>query len=266
MTFYGSSFSYNSIPSELFGLKIGELDASAINEMMGSNSVDISEQRTYRNPIPFFYGATAAPKLSFPMTVYSEDEIDASLMAKIQRNYFSSRQYYPLSINQPDLQDIYFNAILKEPRITKVGGLSKLLSFTVECDSPFAWHYPKTQVWTFSDTNVDASVAFNNESDDAGDYLYPSMVMVFMNSTAPHNATLFTSNENSRVMSFTGLTSGEVMFVDCYRKTIISSTGLKRMSNFSKIFLRFTPGMNSLRILGNVSLVQITTQFASKRI
>ena len=61
MSFYESSFLFNNIPSELYSLRIADIDSTAINTAMSSFEVTLYEQKIYRKNIPYFYGATAVP-------------------------------------------------------------------------------------------------------------------------------------------------------------------------------------------------------------
>jgi phage-related protein len=264
MAFYGRSFIYNNIPSDYYGLLIGDLDSGGVNETMGSSNMEILDQKIYRRATPFFYGATPSPILTFDMSAFSENEIDSDFFRLIQKVFFSSKKYSKLQIVQDDMAEIYFDAILNDPKIIRVGNLLRGISFTVTCSSPFAWNFPKTTTYTYSTPTIDSTVIFNNSSDDNGSYLYPSNVIT-MNSFGG-NITITNLSDSNRVFSFTGLQAGEVITIDNSLQTISSSTGLKRLSNFNKKFLRLIPGVNNLRIQGAISTATMTCQFVSRRI
>lgn len=264
MSFYGSSFSFDNVSSETFGLKIGELDGSAVNEIMASSSMEIVDQKIYRRTTNYFYGATPSPKLSFPISVFSENEIDADLLAEIQKVYFSTRSYKVFTIDQDDLRDIYFDCMLLDPSIIKIANVTKGISFTVSCSSPFAWHFPKMTAYSYVGSVVDENEVFYNASDDSGAYLYPSLIIT-MNSTGG-DVTITNSDDASRVFQFTGLSANEIITMDCSRQTLNSSTSLKRLGNFNKRYLRLVPGLNHLRIQGGVEQIVMTTQFVAKKI
>jgi len=263
--FYGRSFLYNEIPSELYGLYIMDIDVQAISSSMGSSSMEIYEQKIYRKASPYFYGSTPSPKLKFSFSAYSETEIDALRYESIQKWLFSSRNYKKFAIDQFDVQDIYFNAILNEPETTRVGGLIMGFKCSVECDSPFAYKQPEITTYTYTSTVVDSTETFYNMSDDEGDYLYPNQLVITMNNT-DGNISITNLDDSNRVVSFTGLASNEVLTISPLYQTIESSTGLKRLSNSNKKFLRLVPDINRLRIQGNVASVQMTNSFVSKKI
>jgi phage-related protein len=255
---------YDGVASEQYGLYIQDIDANAVNSSMGSSSMEIMEQKIYRRATPYFFGATPSPKLAFDFSAYSDGELDADTFEIIQKWLFSSRSYKKFQIDQPDIQSIYFNAILNAPKIERVGNIIQGFSCSVECDSPFAYHFPKTTTYPYTASVVDNTVVYNNRSDDVGAYLYPKLVITMNNIGG--TATITNASDSNRVFSFTGLSPSEVLTVDCSLEIISSSTGLKRLGNFNKHFLRLVPYVNSLRIQGNIASIAMTTQFIAKKI
>lgn len=264
MSFYGRSFIFGGVVSDYYGLSVGELDSSGINESMGSSSMEIKNQKIYRRSSPYFYGASPSPVLSFPMSAFSQDEITADFFALIQKVFFSSRTYKKLQILQDDVAEIYFDCILNDPKIIRVGNLLRGISFTVDCSSPFAFCFPKTTTYTYTTPVVDNTVVFNNSSDDIGAYLYPSNIIT-MNSFGG-DIVITNLSDSNRVFQFTGLSANEVITIDNSLQTLTSSTGLKRLSTFNNHYLRLIPGVNNLKIQGSVASVTITCQFISRKI
>lgn len=264
MAFYGNSFLYDNIPSETYGLRISGLDADAINQSMGSSAMNIYEQSIYRRPTPYFFGATPSPKLSFSLSAFAEEEMDASHFQLVQKWLFSSRTYKKLQIDQMDMYDIYFNCILNQPEIIRVGNKIQGFSCQVECDSPFAWKFPITTNYTYTQSVVNDTVTFNNTSDDIGNYVYPILV-ISLNNTGDH-VKITNESDNNRVFEFLNLAASEVLTVDCGLETITSSTNLLRLSNFNKKFLRLVPGVNRLHIEADVENIAMTTQFIARKI
>lgn len=263
--FYGRSFLYDNVPSELYGLYIMDIDTNEINKSMGNTSMTIMEKKIYRKPTPYFYGATPSPKLEFEFSAYSEEEIDAIQFEAIQKWLFSSRAYKPFAIDQPDIQDVFFNVILTDPKITRVGNLIKGFSCTVTCDSPFAYKYPKVTTYSYSGSTVDSTEVYFNMSDDTGDYLYPTTMTITM-SNVDGDFSITNLDDANRVVSFTNLSANEVLTISPLYQTISSSTGLLRLGNSNKKFLRLVPNRNRLRIQGNISQITMTNQWLAKKI
>ena len=264
MAFFGSSFIYNNTPSELYGLRIMDIDANGINQSMGNSSMEILEKKIYRKATPFFFGSTPSPRLSFEFSAYADDEIDAESFSLIQKLLFSSTSYKPFQIDQVDLQSIYFNVILNDPKIERVGNLIRGFSCTVECDSPFAYFFPQTTTYTYTASTVDTTEIYYNGSDDTGNYLFPNLVITMNNFDG--DISIQNLDDNNRVSSFIDLQANEILTINTGLQTISSSTGLKRLSNSNKKFLRLIPGKNRLRIIGNVTSIAMTNQWIAKKI
>jgi phage-related protein len=265
MSFQGRSFLYDGTPSELYGLYISNIDANAVNSSMGSSNMEILEQKIYRKPKPYFYGSTPSPKLEFDFSAFCESDMDYSQFALVQKWLFSSRTYKKFAIDQFDMQDVYFNCFFSDPKVETVGNLVQGFSCTVVCDSPFAYNYPKTTVYTFTESVVESTKTYYNLSGDTGDYLYPTNMVITMNSLGG-NVSITNLDDSNRVVSFTDLLGGEVLTISPLYQTISSSTDLKRISNSNKKFLRLVPNVNRLLIQGSVSSISMTNQTIVKSI
>lgn len=263
--FYGRAFIYGGVPSEQYGLYIADLDANGINQSMGSTAMEIMEKKIFRKATPYFFGSTPSPKLSFSFSAYAENEIDAIQFEAIQKWLFSSRTYQKFQIDQYDIQDVYFNAILNSPQINRVGNLIQGFSCTVECNSPFAFKFPQTTTYTYTASVVDSTEIYLNLSDDIGDYLYPDSLVVTMNNIGG-DFSITNLDDSNRVVSFTGLSANEVLTISPLYQTISSSTGLKRLGLSNKKFLRLVPNINRLRIQGNVASIVMVNSWLAKKI
>jgi hypothetical protein len=266
MGFYGSSFIYAGIPSELYDIRIAELNSnSSEQKSMGSSDMEIINKKIARRPVPFFYAATPSPVLSFSVSAYTNStEIDAEFFALLQSKFFSNRRYDVFQVIQPDMQSSYWNAILKNPQITRVGNLLRGITFDVTCDAPYGFEFPKTITYNYVAETVDDHKIFNNTSHDTWDYVYPNLVITINNIGG--DLTITNSDDNDRVFQFTGLSPNEVITMNCGLQTLSSSTGLLRLGNFNKNFLRFVPKLNHLHIQGSVASISMTTQFIAKKI
>lgn len=263
MSFYASSFQFDGIPSETYGLTISEIDASANSSSMGSTSMEMTSRKIYRRATPYFYGGTPSENLSFDISIMSPKmDIDAEKSQLIQKWLFSSRKYKKLLIIQPDMQDRYYNCIFNNPQIIRVGNVIQGYTATVQCDAPYSWAFPQTVEYLYSSPVTDTTINFNNTSDDKGAYLYPITAITISNTGG--NITLTNVSDANRVFSFTGLSANEIMTVDNSLQIISSSLGIRRMSNFNKKFFRLIPEMNTIRIQGNIAKLSITSQFVAK--
>lgn len=264
MSFYALSYQFNGIPSETYNLKISGLDPSGTSESAGSSNMDILTQKIFRRPAPYLLGMTPSEVLSFEIEVTSPEEIDSETYQLIQKWMFSARTYQRLLIFQPDMTNVYLNCIFNNPQTIRVGNLIVGFKATVVCDSPFAFEFPKTINYTYTSPTVDSNVIFYNASNDAGNYLYPSLVIT-MNEFGG-GVSITNSDDASRVFSFVTLLPDETITTNNDLQTITSSTGLRRLSLFNKNFFRLVPGLNHLRIQGQVTSIAMTTQFVVKKI
>lgn len=264
MGFYGNSFLFDGIPSELYSLRISELDASGVNDSMGSFDVEIKEQKPLRRTVPYFYGAYATPHLEFDMSCYSENELTAEDYELIQKWLFGKGSYKKLQIVQYDMQDVFWWAILNSPETVKVGNQIMGCKFHVIANSPFGFSFPKTVTYTYTSSVINSNELFYNSSDDTSNYMYPSCIITMNNTDGDLKIT--NSNDNNRVFEFTGLQANEVITIDNSLQTISSSSGLRRLGNFNKHWLRFVPGENNLLIQGNVESIAITFSNIVKKI
>jgi phage-related protein len=80
------------------------------------------------------------------------------------------------------------------------------------------------------------------------------------------NIVITNLDDASRQFYFTDLSPSEIVTVDNSLQTVSSSSGLRILSKFGKKFLRLVPGVNRLRIAGNVASIAMTTVLISKKI
>ena len=262
MPFYGSSFQFNGITSDTYDLYISEIGGDGSSSDMGSSAMEIYNQKLYRRSTPYFFGSTPSENISMDISITSPTDIDSKKSKLISKWLFSNRSYKKLLILQPDMNDVYLNCIFNNPQIERNGNLIRGYTATLEADAPFGWKFPKTKTYTYTSSVIDSSVVFNNTSDDSGSYLYPSFVITMNNSGG--NIIITNQSDSNRVFSFTGLIADEVLSVDNSIQQIISSTGLRRISNFNKKFFRLIPGLNNIRFQGNIASIAMTYQFVAK--
>lgn len=263
MPFYSSGFIYDNRPSSYFNLYLSEIGGDGSSSWNGAGSMEIYNQKLYRRSQPYFYGSAVGDNKEFELSFTSPDEIDSVKSELIQKWLFSSRSYKKLMILQPDMQNVYMNVILNDPQVVREGNIIRGYTATAQCDSPFGgWKFPKTNTYNYSTEVIDSTIVFNNSSDDTGGYLYPYLSITMNN--AGGSVLITNQSDSNRVFSFTSLSPSEVLLVDNSLQQISSSTNLLRMSNFNKKFFRLIPGINTIRIQGNVLSIDMTYQFVAK--
>jgi len=261
MAFFGKEFIFDGVPSSKYNLYINSPNGGDFEILPASSDVEIFTQRVYRRPRVYYYGTSQSPVLEFDLEVTSPEEITSVMSQSIQSWLFGKQEYAKLQIIQNDMQTIYFNCFLTSPQVIKSGRMIHGFSSKVICDSPFAWEFPKTFTRTYSDPIVSEIYSFYNYSDDS-EYMYPNMIIT-MNATGG-DISIINSNDNSREFLIEELSPNEVITINNELGIMTSSTGLRRLSNFNKKWMRFVKGVNTLSIAGNIGSIAVTYQLARK--
>lgn len=258
MSFWATSFVFNGVPSEAFGLFLISEDGAGVLQNTGSNSVELYTQTIYRKATPYFFGTQQTPTLSFSLCFASLEPISALEQQVIQKWLFGQNSYKKLQIMQCDMYDVYFNCFLTNPTLTTVGNYAYSFKCDVICDAPWAWEYPKEV--NYGPFVGAGNIVFNNISDD-NYYMRATWVI-----TLDDNTTSFQINNltDSSSCTFINLSPNEVITIDSSRSIIKSNTGLLRVGNMSGILPRFVPGQNEIQIVGDISNINITYQNARK--
>lgn len=256
MGFYAESFVYDGLPSEFYNLRIANLGESNSSNS-GNGTVEIIDEYIFRKPVPYFYGVHYNSKLSFPVSIFSPDEITAIDASYIQDWLMGQLSYKQFAVIQPDMVSFYFNSIFTDPSIVRVGNVIRGFECTCLCDSQFAWNYPATKTYNYSNPSGEA-IVFHNNSHYKG-YLYPQMT--FTMNASGGDLSITNATDGNREFLFEGLSAYEVITVNNELGIIESSSGARRLSKFNKNFLRFLPGINTLSLTGNISQLTLTYQF-----
>jgi hypothetical protein len=263
MSFYGKTFIFADIPSEFYNLKILDFEETGgKNNSPAGSDIQIMQKWVYRKPKTYHFGNYQNTPLEFTMTVGSIDPISGIDRGRISKWLLGRGSYLPLSICQDDISNVYYNVICTSAENIYVGNVQRGMKLHFTCDSPFAWEFPRNVTYNFSGNEIkNFNFNFYNSSEDSG-YLYP-IVEFTLNSIG--NSMIITNlNDNNRVFSFTGIQPLETITIDNYLQTVTSSTGLLRLSNFNKQWLRLVPNLNVLNVVSGIGILKITYSFARK--
>lgn len=261
--FNGKSFLFDDIPSENYDLRILNFETGGLKDGPAGSDLTIHQKWPYRKSKPYYYGRSQNIPLEFDFTVGSESAISGDMRNIIEDWLLGQSGYSPLQIIQDDLDGIIFNVIFTKASTKYVGNLNYALTLHAQCDAPWGFAYPQTLTKTYSGSAiVNETFDFYNESADA-DYLYPEITFFTSDIGTSFSLTNLT-DDTTRAFSFTDISAGELMTVDCDRQIISSSTGLLRMPNFSRKFFRLLPKNNSLTMVGGITSFTMTYQFAKK--
>ena len=258
VAFWATSFVFDDVPSETYGLFLISEDGAGVIQNTGSNSVELYTQIVYRNPKPYLFGTQQTPVLTFDLCFASLTPVTAFDQQIIQKWLFGHNTYKKLQIMQCDMYDVYFNCILNNPTITTVGNYAYSFKCEVTYDAPWAWEYPKQE--EYGPYVGAGNFLFNNISDD-NYYMKPIWTISLSDNTESFQINNITDGSNC---SFSGLLPNEIITIDSNRCIITSSTGLLRLGNMTGTLPRFLPGQNNIQIVGDVTSVVINYQNARK--
>lgn len=264
MSFYGKSFIYDGVSSEIYDLRILDFNPSNPSDGISGGDVSVNDVWLYRREMPYFYGRYYQAPLEFDFTVGSYSKIDGMTRSAIQSWLIGRSQYLPLRIVQDDISDVVFNSIITQSAQKYVGNLNYGLNLHVKCDRPWAIYYPPTITKTYSNSGSPVSETFNyyNASVYSG-YNKPTVSFTIDNSSGSTNYfSIINATDSSREFRFDDLTPGETITVDNDKGIITSSASALRMTDFNKNFFRTRQGLNSLTISGNISNFTLSAIFA----
>lgn len=253
MTFYATKFIYDGVPSDEYGLIISS-SGGGESSSSGSNGVEIVTQEIFRRHTPYFYGVSPRPVMEFEVEISTtENEITAEEASQIQSWLFGSTNYKKLRIQQPDMEDYYYNCILNNPKVIKVGNIIRGFTCDVICDSPFAWG--QEEIITISQSNRHHDIYNKSEYND---YTYPKLIINMNGSNG--NFLLRNVTDNNREFSMTNLLAGETVTIDGDRQ-IVTATGSPNILdkiNSPINFFRLLKGYNKVFVEGNFVDFDIT--------
>ena len=263
MSFYGDSFVFNGVPSELYDLRIFNFDASGLIGSSAGGDVSIYEQWLYRRESPYFYGRYYQSSLEFDFTVGSFSHIDGNSRHAIETWLLGKSTYLPLRIVQGDIADVVYNVILSRSTHQYIGNLNYALTLHAKCDRPWAITYPPTLTKTYSNGLHTETFDYFNASSYGG-YNHPVITFTVDTSGSSTNYfSLINANDNNREFRFSGLTPLEQIVVDNDKGIITSSTAALRMNKFNQKFFRTVQGLNVLTLSGYFTEFTLDAVFAS---
>lgn len=259
--YYGANFIFDSIPSELYGMKILDFNTGGqLSQGSSGNETEIIQEWTYKRTKPYFFGTTQNRPLTIDMSIGDETFFYAKDREKILKWLLGKNEYKKLQIVQDDLESVYYNVIFTGSENLYAG--KKQIGFILHgtCDAPWGFEFPKSIAYTFATESIqDFDFNFFNDSDNNG-YLYPEID--FSLNSLGSDFTITNYSDGNREFEFLGLLPNESIYVNNDLKIIESSGSLMRLSKFNKNWLRFLPGLNEMHINGGISSVEITYEFA----
>lgn len=260
MSFYGRTIIFDGIPSENYNLMILSFENSGeLSETNAGAEVSTFETWIPRRPQPFHYGNYLNTPLEFDITLGAIDPIIGLDRSRIGKWLLGRGTYLKLQICEDDIQNFYINVIFTATN-KYVGNVQRGITLHAVANSPWWYEMPRTLSYNFTGNTIKNFTADFYNDTDANVYMYP--YVDFTLNSIGNSMSITNITDNNRVFSFTGISPYEHITVDCDKQIITSSTGLYRMTNFNKQWLRFVPGLNKLHIISGIGILKITYQFA----
>lgn len=260
MSFYGSSFSFDGISCEEFGLMLYDFDNITQGNSQFAN-MKIYEDRVSKRARSIFYGTDFEDGLEFKM-VFGVDEYAASRHNPIDRQEMEvigswltfHNSYKWLTIDQPDMESIRYHCIITDLETVEIGFSKWAFSCIVHCDSPFAYTLP--QVFSYT---INGSSDVTLQSRSSSNLPYFPIVSITLPSGG--DLTIINVSDGNRSFQMNGVPSSAGTITLNGENGILTCEGgmnLYPYCNFQ--FPRLIRGDNKMTINGN-GTVSFTCEF-----
>lgn len=260
MSFYGSSFSFDGVSCEEYGLMLYDFD----NTTQGNSkfaSLDILEDRVYQRPKSLFYGTTYKDPLEFKLVFganeYSAahgESIDRQDMEVISSWLTGHHSYKWLTIDQPDMDGIRYRCIINDLETLEIGFDKWAFACTVHCDSPFAYTLPVDFEYAV-DGKVDILLRSRSSSNDA---YSPKICLTLTNGG---DFQIINHSMGDSAFHLTGVPSsvGKIL-IDGERGILSCDSGWNLYPHSNFIFPKLRRGDNHITLTGS-GIVKYTCEF-----
>lgn len=227
------------------GVSLVRTDSEINRKVIGDRNIlkDIIKNRN----IPYFYGVTEDTiKFDLKFSLLDEELTDDTMF---ELNTIFAKKY-PIPFESMDYPGITFFVICTNITQVTYGSYKGWLQTTVESIAPFGFSMvndPKDFSDLTSPETFEIYAKFNVMHPKYMSYYYFPKLLIDMKGSAT-SITLANLSDGNRQFTFTGLNVGESLKVDNDLKSIESSTGLHRISNFNKNWFRLCMGRNLISI------------------
>lgn len=255
----GMPFIYNNTPSEIYNVSLVFLDESWTNRPSGSG-VEFITDTIRRNPRTLYLDAQQSPPLEFNIEVVFDEPVDIFVFTQVKDWLGGELSFKELQICADNFSSFYFNCYIELTEDLIYAGGYRGMKATVHCDAPWAWQYEEENVYEYTNTSITHNIQFNNLSADT-ELLRPILEITVADNG---DVSIINRSNQNKETKFTGLQAGEVITIDNLWGFITSSTGLRRVSNFNKVFFKMIKGMNDITIGTNISKLVIRYQNAKR--
>ena len=250
MSFYGTSFIFDGIPSDMYGLVLANFDGSKQAASNYGGKLTIQENRMSGRATGLHYGTIANEALSFPITLVACQDnrrLDRYEQAAVAGWLTGHSEYKTLAICQPDMEGIYYKCLITELNACEIGMRQVGFTATVTCDGPYAYRNMADEKISCSGTKNYLYRNMSNVND-----LYKPVITIDCSGTQfsienKTNGVLFELSEMED--------KDRIITVDCMNQVMESSDGENLYQYWNggiiKEFPSFNRGDNQIVLSGN---------------
>jgi len=258
IAFYGNIITFDGVSSEIFNLYITTPDSSEKTTVIDLKS-DLNKPYRQSEYLPKKQYTDSPNYLS--ISLLSDTILTRSQIDNIEEwLYRSDGEFRKLTINQEDMENYYYNCRLQRMDFETFANKIHIIHLVFETDSIYARENPVTLIYT----DFTNPISFNNTSSE--DEMSP-VFQITMSASGGTVKIEDTTNTDTylKSMELTNLQANEVITINS--KTCVLSSNLRTniLGNFSYInFIRFSKGLHSLAITGNITELKIIYQNGRK--
>lgn len=243
--FIDTNFTFNNLKAEEdFGLRIVRMSGGMVQQAF-TGSRKILEEKVNGEDRPIFYGIDRDP-LSFSLML-SKEGIWTEQDKKDIMDWLLHDDYKDFESEETSL--IFSVIVVGQPTFSNNTDDRGYLEVDFRCDSAFGYEPFESQQFNMSANIPEGTNQTINNPSNIGKPYYPIVEVELVAGTSFH----ITNTTNESEIYMDGLTTGEIIEIDCKRKIVLSSTANNRLENLRNLeFLSLVYGDNTLNIKGDV--------------
>jgi hypothetical protein len=261
MTWTNKEFIIDNIKSRDIDVKDFVLirnDAQIERQIMGNKEIK-SESIPY-NDLPTFF-RTNKSVIEFDILISFIDADFTSDRLQYLGYIFGKDKYVPFQ--SIDYLDVQYYVMAKSISLVTFGDYKGWVHIHLETNAPYSWSIPQINNYDLSHIDAPKIVQIYNKSNVTNaygeNYYYPEVYIDLKGSST--GLIIKNISDSGRETVLTGLNLNESIIINRYNlRQVESSSGIPRLSNFNKNFLRLIYGKNLLQI-NNKCQIQIKSQF-----
>lgn len=255
MSFFGTSFVFDGVPSEEFSLMLYDFTSNGQDAGSIGTKIEVSEDRIWGRATSIYYGASEKDALEFKLVCGVPDgnmRLDRLDLARIA-GWLKHTDYRTLKIVQPDMEQFHYKCIITELTPIMVGLEPVGLEANVLCDGPFAYMDGTPVTFTCDGT---ADVVFYNRS-NLNRYLYQPVELTV---PAGGDVTITNHSDKDEMVAFRGLPSQSITIKVDGHSGIVDAGAANGYEFFNFTYPRFVRGENHLTLTGKFTM-SVNTEF-----